>query len=103
MISLAFLVGVVFAIVLVRGLDIAILSSSEVHLKRMAVSCENHKGLKKSLEKIEDSEISKDAFILSKRALGLACELEVYESFLISKGIDPVVLKAKIKVLKSND
>jgi hypothetical protein len=101
---LAFIVGVVFAFALIKGLDILLLSQSEKHLKKMAVSCEKHKRLTKSMESIKDAEISQDAFILSKQTLGLACEeLEVYESFLTSKGIDPVVLKAKIKVLTSND
>ena len=101
---LAFILGIVFAFALIKGLDIFLLSQSEKHLKEMAVSCEKHKRVIKSIESIEDAEISQDAFTLSKQTLGLVCEeLEVYESFLTSKGIDPVVLKAKIKVLTSND
>lgn len=101
---LSFLIGVIFAIALSRVFDIVILSGSENHLKQMAVSCENHKRLIKSLEAIENSEIPQQALTSSRRTLELMCEeLKVYESFLVSKGVDPAVLKAKIKYLKSHE
>ena len=103
-IFIAFLFGIVVSLFIFRIFDSLLLSSSSSHIKNLSLKCNVGLKVRKSLEQVDGNLFNRHALSMTKDSLKVACiELSRFEDFLITKGLDKEVIRAKIRISSNND